>query len=83
MPLKGSAIKVAGRGTSRPARNPEAANLLIGALATVALNSGVRTLNLTTPSGRPLALAIIENARFGEKYGKTTLSPVIDGETDL
>jgi hypothetical protein len=47
-------------------------------LATVAENSGVKTLNLTKANGQPVALAIIENARFGEKYGETTLSPVIE-----
>jgi hypothetical protein len=76
-PLKGWAIRVAGRGSSRQARDKEAAALLIGALATVAENSGVKTLNLINTNGRPVALAIIEDARFEEEYGETILSPVI------
>ena len=74
MPVKGWAIKVAGRGTSRQARNKEAASLLIGALATVAQNSGVKTMNMTDPDGKPVALAIIEGARFEEKDDETILA---------
>jgi hypothetical protein len=74
LPLKGWAIKVAGRGTSRQARDKEANSLLIGALATVAQNFGVQTLNLTKSNGQPMALAIIEDARFGEEYGETILT---------
>ncbi|MCF6278502.1 MAG: hypothetical protein L3J16_07130 [Anaerolineales bacterium] len=70
------AIQVAGRGASRQAETGEAAALLIGALATVAQNSGVKTLNTTNRDGQPMALAIIENARFAEEYGETTLSPI-------
>ena len=83
LPLKGWAIQVAGRGTARQARSKEAAALLIGALATVAESSGVSTLNTTNSNGQPLALAIIENARFGEVDGETTLSPVIDIEKEI
>jgi hypothetical protein len=80
LPLKGWAIQVAGRGTARQARSKEAAALLIGALATVAESSGVSTLNTTNSNGQPLALAIIENARFGEIDGETILSSVIEVE---
>ncbi|MBT7990724.1 MAG: hypothetical protein HN769_12720 [Anaerolineae bacterium] len=83
LPLKGWAIQVAGRGTARQARSKEAAALLIGALATVAESSGVSTLNTINSDGQPLALAIIENARFGEVDGETTLSPVIDIEKEI
>jgi hypothetical protein len=34
-------------------------------------------LNLINTNGRPVALAIIEDARFEEEYGETILSPVI------
>ena len=74
LPISGRAIQVAKRGASRQAQDSEAAALLIGALATMARNSGVSTLNVTSLDGRPMALAIIENARFEEEYGETVLS---------
>jgi uncharacterized lipoprotein len=71
--VKGWAIKVAGRGTSRQAREKEAASLLISALATVAETSGAKTMNMTTPDGNPIALAIIEGARFQQEGRETVL----------
>ena len=66
-------MKVAGRGDSRQVQEQEAASLLIGALATVAQNSGVKTMNITDPEGKPIALAIIEGARFYEEDDETIL----------
>jgi hypothetical protein len=43
-------------------------------LATVAQNSGVKTLNLRSSDGQAMALAIIENAQFGEEDGETILT---------
>ena len=66
-------MKVAGRGASRQAREKEAASLLISALATVAETSGVKTMNITTPDGNPIALAIIEGAHFHQENRETVL----------
>ena len=71
-------MKVAGRRASRRTREDEASSLLIGALATVAQNSGVKTMNMTDPDGKPIALAIIEGARFYQEGDETVLSSVIE-----
>ena len=69
-PVKGLAIKVAGRGKSRPAAQAEAAALLIGALATASETDEVKVMNIKEQA---LAIAILKNAEFGENNGETTL----------
>lgn len=47
--------------------------MVLGALGTLNRSSGVRTLN-TAMNGKPIALALIEDAQFGEDTeGNTTL----------
>ena len=53
--------------------------MVLGALGTLSRWSGVRMLN-TEMNGKPVALALIEGARFGEdNEGNTTL----DGLTEM
>lgn len=69
-----SAIHVQRRGVSRMPRLKEALELVLGALGTLNRSSGVRTFN-TEMDGRPVALALIENAKFEkDAEGFTTLS---------
>jgi hypothetical protein len=52
----------------------EALALALGALGTLNRSSGVRTMN-TEVNGRPVALAVLEDARFGtDANGFTTLT---------
>ena len=53
---------------------------MLGALGTLNRSSGVRTIN-TEMNGQPIALALIEDAQFGEDTeGNTTLDEIKDGE---
>ena len=53
---------------------------MLGALGTLNRSSGVRTIN-TEMNGQPIALAMIEGARFGEDTeGNTTLDEIRNGE---
>lgn len=68
-----SAIQVQRRGASRLPHPSEALALVLGALGTLNRSSGVKTIN-TELDGQPVALALIENAKFGEdNNGNTTL----------
>ncbi|MBI1793365.1 MAG: hypothetical protein HYR70_04150 [Chloroflexi bacterium] len=50
--------------------------MVLGALGTLNRSSGVKTIN-TEMNGQPVALAVIEGARFGEDHnGNTTLNEV-------
>jgi hypothetical protein len=49
-------------------------------LGTLNRSSGVRTIN-TEMNGKPIALAMIEGAQFGEDTeGNTTLDEIANGE---
>ncbi len=68
------AIQAQKRGRVRALNLRESMALALGALGTLARSSGVRTIN-TEIDGIPVALAIIEDARFGtDVNGFTTLS---------
>ena len=71
-------ILIAGKGSSRQARVKEAAALLTRALATAAKNFGVKVLNLNDKDGQRVAIAILEDAQFGEENGETTLEITSD-----
>ena len=74
------AIQLKKRGATRLPHTAEAMALLVGALGAVNRWAGVRTLNLEV-DGKPVALALIESARFGQdEAGITTLSVPIDAE---
>jgi hypothetical protein len=52
--------------------------MVLGALGTLNRSSGVQTLNAEM-NGKPIALALIEDAQFGEdNEGNTTLDGVSD-----
>jgi hypothetical protein len=69
-----AAIQVSRRGVSRLPTLQEALALALGALGTLNRSSGVRTMN-TEVNGRPVALAVLEDARFGtDANGFTTLT---------
>ena len=74
-------IQVQRRRASRLPSSREALALVLGALATLNRSSGVKTIN-TEVNGKPVALAMIEGAQFGEDTeGNTTLDniPLRDG----
>jgi hypothetical protein len=67
-------IQVTKRGARRLPRRSEALALALGALGSVNRHAGVKTLNLIM-NGKPVALALIENASFGQDTeGNTTLN---------
>lgn len=67
-------IQVQRRRASRLPSSREALALVLGALATLNRSSGVKTIN-TEVNGKPVALAMIEDAQFGEDLeGNTTLN---------
>jgi len=73
--LPGS-IQVQRRGARRLPNLGEALSLALGALGTLNRLSGVRIHNLKI-GGHPIALAVIEDAQFGEdNEGNTTLEEV-------
>ncbi len=52
--------------------------MVLGSLGTLNRSSGVRTLNVQM-NGRPVALAMIEDAQFGEdNEGNTTLDGLME-----
>jgi hypothetical protein len=66
------------RGTRRLPHRSEALALALGALGSVNRYAGVKTLNLIM-NGKPIALALIENASFGrDTEGNTTLNEADD-----
>ncbi len=72
--MRPGAIQVQKRGISRLPNPMEALALVLGALGTLNRSSGVRTIN-TEMNGQPIALALIEDAQFGEdNEGNTTLN---------
>ena len=72
--VRPGAIQVQKRGTSRLPNPMEALALVLGALGTLNRSSGVRTINMEL-NGQPVALALIEDAQFGEDIeGNTTLN---------
>ena len=72
------AIQVTKRGARRLPHRSEALALALGALGSVNRYAGVKTLNLIM-NGKPVALALIENASFGrDTDGNTTLNEVDD-----
>ena len=59
---------------------PEALSLALGALGTLGQTRGVKIANAEW-NGRQVAIAIIEDARFGaDEKGITLLSNVVEGE---
>jgi hypothetical protein len=67
-------IQVSRKGARRLPQRREALALALGALGSVNRYAGVKTLNLDI-DGRPTALALIEDAQFGQDAdGNTTLS---------
>ena len=69
-----AAIQAQKRGRVRALNLKESMALALGALGTLARSSGVRTIN-TEVDGKPVALAIIEDAQFGtDANGFTTLT---------
>ncbi len=73
-------IRFGKKSEPRQPRFAEAMALLVGALATAGRWAGIKTVNAIGPDGQPLALAVIEGARFGTQNGKTTLNAVLDYE---
>jgi len=74
-------IQVQRRRASRLPSAREALALVLGALATLNRSSGVKTINMEV-HGKPVAMALIEGAQFGEDTeGNTTLDniPLRDG----
>jgi hypothetical protein len=70
------AIQIAKRGARRLPQSREALALTLGALGSVNRYAGVRTVNLHV-DGRAIALALIEDASFGQDAdGNTTLDGV-------
>jgi hypothetical protein len=66
------------RGARRLPHRSEALALALGALGSVNRYAGVKTLNLIM-NGKPIALALIENASFGrDTEGNTTLDEADD-----
>ena len=66
------------RGARRLPHRSEALALALGALGSVNQYAGVKTLNLIM-NGKPIALALIENASFGrDTEGNTTLDEADD-----
>ena len=66
------------RGARRLPHRSEALALALGALGSVNRYAGVKTLNLIM-NGKPIALALIENASFGrDTEGNTTLNEADD-----
>jgi len=66
------------RGARRFPHRSEALALALGALGSVNRYAGVKTLNLIM-NGKPIALALIENASFGrDTEGNTTLNEADD-----
>ncbi len=56
--------------------------MVLGSLGTLDRSSGVHTLN-TQMDGRPVALALIEGAHFGEdNEGNTTLDQLTEANED-
>ena len=71
-----NAIQVQRRGARRLPNPREALAMVLGALGTLNRSSGVQTLNMEV-NGRPVALAMIEGAQFGEDTeGNTTLNEI-------
>ena len=69
-------IQVQRRKASRLPSAREALALVLGALATLNRSSGVKTIN-TEVNGKSIALAMIEDAQFGEDIeGNTTLDTI-------
>ena len=69
---------MAKRGARRLPHRSEALALALGALGSVNRYAGVKTLNLIM-NGKPIALALIENASFGrDAEGNTTLNEADD-----
>ena len=76
--VRPGAIQVQKRGISRLPNPMEALALVLGALGTLNRSSGVRTIN-TEMNGQPIALALIEDAQFGEdNEGNTTLNGITE-----
>jgi hypothetical protein len=71
-----NAIQVQRRGARRLPNLREALAMVLGSLGTLSRSSGVQTLNAEL-NGKPVALALIEGARFGEdNEGNTTLNEI-------
>ena len=67
------AIQITKRGARRLPQRREALALALGALGSVNRHAGVKTLNVEF-EGHRIALALIEDAQFGEDIeGNTTL----------
>jgi hypothetical protein len=76
--VRPGAIQVQKRGISRLPNPMEALALVLGALGTLNRSSGVRTINMEM-NGQPVALALIEDAQFGEDTeGNTTLNGITE-----
>jgi hypothetical protein len=74
------AIQLKKRAATRLPHPAEAMALLIGALGAVDRWSGVRIMNIEH-DGKPLAIALIEHARFGQDpQGNTSLSAIVDAK---
>ncbi|HRJ59063.1 MAG TPA: hypothetical protein PLV64_22450 [Anaerolineales bacterium] len=66
-------LQVQRRGEKRLPTPGESLAIVLGALGTLNRSSGVKTLNARI-NGKPVAMALIEDARFGEDAeGNTTL----------
>ena len=69
-----NAIQITKRGVYRLPSLRESFSMTLGALAMLGRSSGVRTMNAQL-DGQPVALAVIEDAQFGEdNNGNTTLT---------
>jgi hypothetical protein len=75
-----TAIQVTKRGVYRLPSLSEAFSMTLGALATLGRSSGVQTANAEL-DGHLVALAVIEDAQFGEdSNGNTTLKELTQKE---
>ncbi len=73
------AIQLVKRSAARPPHSVEAMALTVSALGTLNRHTGVRTLNLDL-DGKPVALAIIEDATFEHDTEGNT---VLESHTNL
>jgi hypothetical protein len=76
--IRPAAIQISRQGKARAPSLREALALALGALGTLGRSSGVKTLN-TEINGLPVAMALIEGARFDrDENGHTTLATALE-----
>ncbi len=79
--MRPGAIQVQRRGARRLPNPGEALALVLGALGTLNRSSGVRTINAEM-NGQPVALAVIEGAKFDEDNEGNTILEKTEAEEE-